>query len=31
MIGVGSDGGYMLQAARAAVAQLSRRPSAPAG
>jgi 2-keto-3-deoxy-L-rhamnonate aldolase RhmA len=30
MIGIGSDGGYMLQAARATVARLSR-PSAPAG
>jgi 2-keto-3-deoxy-L-rhamnonate aldolase RhmA len=31
MIGVGSDGGYMVQAAKQAVAKLSRRPSAPAG
>jgi 2-keto-3-deoxy-L-rhamnonate aldolase RhmA len=32
MIGVGSDGGYMVQAAKATVTQLlSRRPSAPAG
>ena len=30
MVGVGSDGGYMLQGAKAAVARLSR-PSAPAG
>src|SRR3954451_11598699 len=31
MIGIGSDGGYMVQAARATLAKLSRRPSAPAG
>jgi 4-hydroxy-2-oxoheptanedioate aldolase len=31
MIGVGSDGGYMMQAARATVARLNRRASTPAG